>query len=101
MLLADTLSRHHLEHSTCCTEEIPEGSGNVEDTHKLEETNQLLTSETIAIKFREETQKDQDLQTVKTFIQTGWPKNPTGLNSTVTPYYHIRDKLATQESLVC
>ena len=50
--------------------------------------------------FETRPQKDQDFQTVKTFIQTGWPENPTGLKLTVTPYYHIRDELATHEGLV-
>ena len=100
MLLADTLRRHHLEHSTCDTEETPKSAGNVEDTDKLEEINQLLTSKTTTMEFRDETQKDQDLRTVKTFIQSGWPEKPTGLKSTVTPYYHFRDELATQEGLV-
>ena len=45
MLPADTLSRHHLEHSACDTEKTPESTGNVEDKDNLEEINELLTSE--------------------------------------------------------
>ena len=55
MLLADTVSCHHLEHSTCGTEETSESAGNIGDTDKLEDLNQLLTSETTTIKFRDAT----------------------------------------------
>ena len=65
MLLADTLNCHHLEHSICDTEETPESAGNFEDTDKLEEINQLLTSKTTTIEFLDEAQKDQDIHLVR------------------------------------
>ena len=100
MLLADTLSRHHLESSSHNAKEAGESQEDTVETDELEQINQLLTSEATTNKYRNETEKDQELQTVKLFIQSGWPKNPKGLNPTINPYFHIRDELATQDGLV-
>ena len=65
MLLADTLSRLHLE------------SSNDEATAKL----------------RDETRKDQELQQVKSYIYKGWLGNAKCLTPNITSYFHIRDEL--------
>lgn len=104
MYLADTLSRHNLENSTCdmeeaCESRFPTLSDSME-TDRLEDINQLITSEATLIKFQEETVNDSDLQAVKSLIQSGWPENPKGLNPVIMPFFHIRDELATQEGLI-
>jgi hypothetical protein len=94
MLLADTLSRHHLDNSIDDARSV---DSDLDQVDSLEEINEILNCETTTI-FH--TTKDQDLQQVKSFIQTGWPESSKDLPPTITPYFHLRDELTTQEGLV-
>jgi hypothetical protein len=96
MLLADTLSRHHLDNST---DEARSVDSDLDQVDSLEEINEILNCETTTI-FQDHTTKDQDLQQVKSFIQSGWPESSKDLSPTITPYFHLRDELTTQEGLV-
>ena len=96
MLPAHTLSRHHLE--SCNDEEYIESD--FERTDSLDTINQLLACEPTAAKLQEETQKDQELQQVKSHVHKGWPENAKCLTQNITPYFHIRDQLTTQDGLV-
>ena len=51
-------------------------------------------------RFQDETAKDCQLQLVKKYIQSGWPKSPKELDQAITPYLHIRDALTTEEGLI-
>ena len=97
MLLADTLSRHHLE---SCNDEGYNTESDLERTDSLDTINQLLACEPTAAKFQDETRKDQELQQVKSYIHKGWPENAKFLTPNITPYFHIRDELTTQDGLV-
>ena len=96
MLLADTLSRHHLDNST---NEACSVDSDLDQVDSLEEINEILNCETTTI-LQDHTTKDQDLQQVKSFIQSGWPESSKDLSPTITPYFHLRDELTTQEGLV-
>ena len=96
MLLADTLSRHHLDNST---DEARSVDSDLDQVDSLEEINEILNCETTTI-LQDHTTKDQDLQQVKSFIQSGWPESSKDLSPTITPYFHLRDELTTQEGLV-
>ncbi|CAB4040008.1 Hypothetical predicted protein, partial [Paramuricea clavata] len=65
MLLADTLSRHHLDNST---DEARSVDSDLDQVDSLDEINEILNCETATI-FQDHTTKDQDLQQVKSFIQ--------------------------------
>ncbi|CAB3981308.1 Hypothetical predicted protein [Paramuricea clavata] len=96
MLLADTLSRHHLNNST---DEARSVDSDLDQVDSLEEIKEILNCVTTTI-FQDHTTKDQDLQQVKSFIQSGWPGSSKDLSPTITPYFHLRDELTTQEGLV-
>ena len=96
-LLADTLSRHHLE---SCNDEACSIENDFEWTGSLDTINQILACETTAAKLRDETRKDQELQQVKSYIYKGWPGNAKCLTPNITPYFHIRDELTIQDGLV-
>ena len=97
MLLADTLSRHHLE---SCNDEACSIESDFEWTDSLDTINQILACETTTAKLRDETGKDHELQQVKSYIYKGWPGNAKCLTPNITPYFHIRDELTTQDGLV-
>jgi hypothetical protein len=71
MLLADTLSRHHLDNST---DEARSVDSDLDQVDSLKEINEILNCETTTI-FQDQTIKDQDLQQVKSFIQSGWSES--------------------------
>ena len=96
MYLADTLSRHFVEKQ-------PERSEFEEEMEKvplIEEINQVITSEQKLFKLQSETAKDEVLQKMKLFIQSGWPDSKKELNPTLTNYFHIRDELVAQENII-
>ena len=97
MLLADTLSRHHLE---SCNDEACSIESDFEWTDSLDTINQILACETTTAELRDETGKDHELQKVKSYIYKGWPGNAKCLTPNITPYFHIRDELTTQDGLV-
>ena len=68
MLVANTLSRHHLE---SCNDEEYTIESDFERTDSLDTINQLLAWEPTAAKLQDETRKDQELQQVKSYIHKG------------------------------
>ena len=97
LLLADTLSLHHLE---SCNDEACSIESDFEWTDSLDTINQILACETTTAKLRDETRKDQELQQVKSYIYKGWPGNAKCLTPNITPYFNIQDELTTQDGLV-
>jgi hypothetical protein len=47
-----------------------------------------------------ETSKDSTLQDLIDIILKGWPEDKGQLKGTLTPYFHVRDELTTQDGLV-
>ena len=51
-------------------------------------------------KIRDETERDESLQTVKKVIQQGWPHDKANVPYLAAPYYHFRDELAVTDGLI-
>ncbi|CAB4028483.1 Retrovirus-related Pol poly from transposon, partial [Paramuricea clavata] len=93
MLLAETLSRHHLDNST---DEARNVDSDLDQVDSLEEINEILNCETTTI-FQDYTTKDQDLQQAKSFIQSGWPESSKDLSPTITPSKQPKKPLIPHE----
>ena len=100
MLLADTLSRQHVQGVASNPEENYPSKSEAEFSNNLEEINQLLASESTTTELHGENEKDGDLQKLKSYIQAGWLEKQKSIPSNLAPYYHIRDELATQDGLL-
>ena len=66
----------------------------------IDEINQMIAPKDKMLRLKNETGKDEALQTVKVIIQEGWPENKHSLPMTVTPYFQIRDELVVQDGLI-
>ena len=91
MLIADTLSRHHLDHTT------DKAQGD-EEVDSLGTINEILLCESTVTTLRDHTASDAELQLVQSFIQSGWPATSKDLDPTIVPYFHVRDELAIQDN---
>ena len=93
MLIADTLSRHHLDHTT------DKAQGD-EEVDSLGTINEILLCESTVTTLRDHTASDAELQLVQSFIQSGWPATSKDLDPTIVPYFHVRDELAIQDGII-
>ena len=50
--------------------------------------------------IRNETEKDETLQILKSVILQGWPPERSDAPAQVTPYYSVRDELSVQDGLI-
>ncbi|CAB4016743.1 Retrovirus-related Pol poly from transposon [Paramuricea clavata] len=94
--LADTLSRHFIKGQ-------PTKSTFEEEFDQVPLTaiiNRIIATEEKISKLKVETEKDEVLQQVKGVIQAGWPGNKNVLDPTLVNYFHVRDDLTAQESVV-
>ena len=66
----------------------------------IEEINQMIASEDKMLRLKNQTAKDEALQTVKVIIQDGWPERKHSFPASITPYYHIREELVVQDGLI-
>lgn len=98
MYLADTLSRHCNRDEAHLTRSAFEEE--IEGTPRIKEINQMIASEKQMLRLQNKTGKDEALHMVKAIIQNGWPESKHSLHTTVTPYFHIRDKLVVQDGLI-
>ena len=91
MFLADTLSRAFLP------------AKNVPTQAEFETINAItflpMREESIS-KIRDETERDESLQTLKRVIQQGWPHDKANVTSLAAPYYHFRGELAVTDGLI-
>ena len=78
MMLANTLSRHHLEHTTDNTQ-------GDEQVDSLETISEILLCESTVTTLRDHALHDEELQQVQSFIQSGWPASPKDLEPTISP----------------
>ena len=93
MLIADTLSRHHLDHTT------DKAQGD-EEVDSLGTINEILLCESTVTTPRDHTASDAELQLVQSFIQSGWPATSKDLDPTIAPHFHVRDELAIQDGII-
>ena len=93
MLIADTLSRHHLDHTT------DKAQGD-EEVDSLGTINEILLCESTVTTLRDQTASDAELQLVQSFIQSGWPATSKDLDPSIVPYFHVRDELAIQDGII-
>ena len=84
LVLADTLSRAHLQDS----EEIEEHFVNVMDIRDI-----------VLDKIRDETQKDNSLQQLCGFVQNGWPETYS-LPTCLRPFYNFKDLITISDGLL-
>ena len=85
MMLTDTLSRHHLDHTT----DKVQGD---EQVDSLETINEILLCESTVATLRDHMLRDTELQQVQSFIQSDLPATPKDLEPTIFPYFHIDDE---------
>ena len=93
MLIADTLSRHHLDHTT------DKAQGD-EEVDRLGAINEILLCESTMTALQDHTASDAEIQLVQSFIQSGWPATSKDLDPTIVPYFHIRDELTIQDGII-
>ena len=60
----------------------------------------LQMSESRISQLKQETQSDQNLQTLKGTILQGWPSIKSEVQVEAAPYFHIRDELAVADGLI-
>lgn len=90
MYLADTLSRAYITSS-----ENTQG-----DFELVNMVSFLLIREERLGKLKEETEKDDTLQTLKTVITRGWPEDKLQLPAELAPYFSFRDEMSVQDGLL-
>ena len=65
----------------------------------IQDLDYLLCESTV-ITLRDRTLCDAELQQVQSYIQSGWPASSKDLQPTISPYFHIRDELASQDGII-
>ena len=91
MLLADTLSRAYLP---------TQGENTASEFETVNAITCLQMSESRISQLKQETQSDQNLQTLKRTILQGWPSMKSEVQVEAAPYFHIRDELAVADGLI-
>ena len=91
LTVADTLSRASLKDAN---PEIPE------EEIRLNVHSNCLISESRLKQFKVETGNDDTLQTLKSFIENGWPARRKDLPVHVRPYYNYRQELAVIDGVI-
>ena len=66
----------------------------------LETINEILLCESTVTTLRDHTLCDAELQQVQSYIQSGWPASPKDLEPSISPYFYIRDELASQDGII-
>ena len=84
-MVTDTLSRHHLDHTT----DKAQGDKQVD---RLEPNNEILPCESTVATLRDRMLRDSELQQVQSFIQSDSLESLKDLEPTISPYYHIDGK---------
>nr|XP_002738307.1 PREDICTED: uncharacterized protein K02A2.6-like [Saccoglossus kowalevskii] len=92
MYLADTLSRAYL-----LDEPLDGLQTDIETVNMLD---YLPIAEPRKDDIRQHTESDESLQMLSKVIQTGFPENKAQLTAQITPYFHIRDELSTQNGVI-
>ena len=104
MYLADIRRRHyHTKKSPDVTEALHPHSQfeeELEQTQHIDEVNQLVASTATAVRFKEETGKDERLQAVKEVVKKGWPQTKQNLPNRVKTYFDYRDELVWHDGLL-
>jgi hypothetical protein len=90
MYLADTLSRAYLNSSENTQGEFE----HVNMVRFLSIGDERLS------KLKEETEKDDNLQKLKTVIMRGWPNDKHQVPAELMPYYSFRDEMTVQDGLL-
>ena len=85
MMLTDTLSRHHFDHTT------DKAQGD-EQVDSLETIKEILLCESTVATLRDHMLRDTELQQVQSFIQSDSPAAPKDLEPTISPNFHIDDE---------
>ena len=89
MTLADTLSRAYIYR--------PSEQQDIETINSLDFI--LIRPERLE-KLKAATAQDENLQTLKAIIMSGWPDDKTTLPAEITPYFSFRDELSVQDGLI-
>ena len=89
MTLADTLSRAYINR--------PSEQQDIETINSLDFI--LIRPERLE-KLKEATAQDDNLQTLKHIIMSGWPEDKAKLPAEITPYFTFRDELSVQDGLI-
>ena len=90
LILADTLSRAYLP------DETPDQPDEFE-IHVLDSGN---FSEPMLQKLKDDTQKDPELQQLKTVVMDGWPQIKDKAPAETRPYWNYRDEISCYEGLM-
>ena len=88
--LADPLSRSYLPHQVTCQQEF-------EAIHSV--CDLCLTEDKLA-DLKRAYANDETMQTLVQTILEGWPEHKAQVSPLVTPYYHVRDELSTDDGIV-
>lgn len=70
------------------------------DEYEIFSVQNLPITDSRIQEFREETNKDMVLQTVKQYIMSGWPSSKDDTPTETRPYWNMRDELYVSEGLV-
>ena len=92
MYLADTLSRAYLP--ICKQTPLEE---ELETIHMIDS---LSVSQESLSKIQAATAEDTDLQVVKRLIEQGWPEHRHSVPLEARAFFHVRDELAVEESII-
>ena len=90
LVLADTLSRAYLSIET------PDRP----DEFEILVLDSENFSEPMLKKLKDETQKDQELQQLKTVVMDGWPQIKDKTPTETRPYWNYRDEISCYEGLM-
>lgn len=96
LIIADTLSMHP---KPAVTQEIAELTSEI-TAYEEAVRRTWPTSSTKLDVVKQQTLQDTDLQMVRHYVKTGWPKYAVKVPDMIKPYYTSRQHLTTSEELV-
>ena len=91
LILADALSRAHLDNSSCA-------SNLSNDEYEVVTCRPI--SDSASDKLSEATKADPDLQKLRQTILNGWPSKPNSVHPSIRPYFAVRDELALNDDII-
>ncbi|PIK53283.1 hypothetical protein BSL78_09811 [Apostichopus japonicus] len=60
----------------------------------------LQESSVTCTQLQSETNRDEACQTIKGYIQQGWPQSKSGVDDKVKPYYSVHDELSVHDNII-
>ncbi|PIK55538.1 hypothetical protein BSL78_07543, partial [Apostichopus japonicus] len=93
--VADALSRLPVEHNPA----IGVVDDDDDDIAAVCQTV-LQESSVTYTQLQSETNRDEACQTLKGYIQQGWPQSKSGVDDKVKPYYSVHDELSVHDNII-